>query len=66
MTDIEIGDMVQQWPDEKKDMDLGVGVILEVLNGGYARKNASVLVYWSSIDTTSFHVAPSMRKIQKC
>jgi hypothetical protein len=45
-------------------MDLGVGIVIEVLNGGYARKNASALVYWSKIEATSFHAEPALRKMK--
>lgn len=60
---MKIGDMVTQWPSESEQMDLGVGVVIEVLNGGYARKNASALVYWSTIEATSFHAGPALRKM---
>ena len=65
MTDLKIGDAVTQWPQEAKDMNLGVGLVIEVLNNGYARKNASALVYWSNLETTSFHLAPSLLKVEK-
>ena len=57
---MKVGDMVTQWPQEVEEMDLGVGIVLEVLNGGYARKNASALVYWTKIEATSFHAEPSL------
>lgn len=41
--------------------EYGVGIILEVLNRGYARKNASALVFWSSLNKTSFHAEPQLR-----
>ena len=65
MTDLKIGDAVTQWPQEAKNMDLGIGLVIEVLNGGYARKNASALIYWSKLEATSFHVTPSLRKVKK-
>ena len=61
---MQVGDMVTQWPCESEQMDLGVGVVIEVLNGGYARKNASALVYWSKIEATSFHAEPALRKMK--
>ncbi len=61
---MKIGDMVTQWPCDSEKMDLGVGVVIEVLNGGYARKNASALVYWSKIEATSFHAEPALRKVK--
>ena len=61
---MKVGDMVTQWPCDSDQMDLGVGVIIEVLNGGYARKNASALVYWSKIEATSFHAEPALMKME--
>ena len=61
---MQVGDMVTQWPCDSGQMDLGVGIIIEVLNGGYARKNASALVYWSKIEATSFHAEPALRKVK--
>lgn len=59
-----IGDLVQQWNHEVEQMDLGIGLVVEVLNGGYARKSPSALVYWSKIDATSFHAEPALRKVK--
>ncbi len=45
--------------------DLGVGIILEILNRGYARKNASALVFWSKLDKTIFHAEPELEIINE-
>ena len=39
---------------------VGVGIVLEVLNGGYARKYASALVYWSQLECARHHAAPDL------
>ena len=38
----------------------GIGIVVEVLNQGYARKNASALVYWSDTRDTTYHVEPAL------
>ena len=47
------------------NLELGVGIVLEVLNQGYARKNASALVFWSKLDKTSFHAEPALEVINE-
>lgn len=39
---------------------VGVGIVLEVLNAGYARKNASAVVYWSQLGYTRILAAPDL------
>jgi len=62
---IKIGDLVTLEYPEVDQVDLGVGLVLEVLTGGYARKNPSALVYWSNLETTSFHTEPSLTEVKK-
>ena len=50
---------------KRNEVDHGVGIILEVLNQGYARKNASALVFWSKLGKTSFHVEPALEVINE-
>ena len=38
----------------------GVGMVLEVLNSGYARKHPSALVYWPKVEATAHHASPSL------
>ena len=60
---MQIGDLVTLEYCEVDQVDLGVGLVLEVLNSGYARKNASALVYWSKLETTSFHAEPTLTEV---
>ena len=43
---------------------VGVGIVLEVLNGGYARKNASALVYWSQLECARHHAVPDLKVLK--
>jgi len=56
---VNIGDIVLL--DNIDSQKVGLGIILEVLNGGYARKNASALVYWSQLECARHHVEPDLK-----
>lgn len=53
---IKIGDIVTHHTSQQA----GVGIVVEVLNQGYARKNASALVYWSGTQDTTYHAEPAL------
>ena len=51
MKKVKIGDLVNHITVP----EFGIGIVLEVLDAGIARKNTSALVLWSNVNKASYH-----------